>query len=122
MFSPSTAPRWKMATSTLRRAVPAASTVLLRNDGAKPRLTSASPPLRMKMRLEIMMTYLRWNSGAPSVSAVSCVTSFAFFNVSIRGVRDLALQHRLHQPITRGVQRLGGEGHSHALHLVLAPG
>ena len=36
MLSPSTAPRWKMAMSSLRR-VPAASAVRARNDGAQSR-------------------------------------------------------------------------------------
>src|SRR5687767_2067928 len=42
MFNPSTAPRWKIAISSLRRA-PAASTVRARNDGAKPSVTIANP-------------------------------------------------------------------------------
>ena len=36
------------------RSHSAAATVRVRNDGAKPRLTSARPPFRRKMRLEIM--------------------------------------------------------------------
>ncbi len=36
-----------------------------RNCGAKPRLTSASPPSFRKIRLEIMASYLLWNSGEP---------------------------------------------------------
>ena len=51
MFRPSAAPRWKIVTSTLRRLPPAAA-VRVRKPGAKPRLSSASPPFRSKTRLE----------------------------------------------------------------------
>src|SRR4051812_17470886 len=56
MFNPSTAPRWKIVMSTFRRVFAAASTVRVRNEGAKPRLTIAMPPFRMNTRREIMTT------------------------------------------------------------------
>ena len=57
MFKPSTAPRWKMAMSTFCLAAVTPATVLARNVGANPRLTSAIAPSLRKMRREIM-TYL----------------------------------------------------------------
>src|SRR4051812_35308148 len=56
MFSPSTAPRWKIVTSTFLRGVSAAAAVRARKAGAKPRLTSARPPFLRKMRREYI-----WN-------------------------------------------------------------
>ena len=53
MLRPSTAPRWKIVTSTLRRLPPAAA-VRVTNPGAKPRLSSAIPPSRSNTRLDIM--------------------------------------------------------------------
>jgi hypothetical protein len=58
MLSPSTAPRWNTVISTLRRAPPAASAVRARNDGAKPRLTSARLPFFRNTRRETIMTSL----------------------------------------------------------------
>jgi hypothetical protein len=53
MLSPSTAPRWKIATSTFLRAW-AACAVRAMNTGAKPRLTIARLPFLRKMRRVIM--------------------------------------------------------------------
>ncbi len=87
MFRPSTAPRWKIVTSTLRFGAPAAATVRARNSGAKPRLTSASPPSLRNTRREIMVPYLLWNSGEPSISASACGGVVAFATVAAVDLR-----------------------------------
>jgi hypothetical protein len=81
MFNPSTAPRWKIVTSTLRLGADSA-TARARNCGAKPRLTSASPPSFRNTRLEIMASYFLWNSGEPSTSASAWDVVVAFATVA----------------------------------------
>src|SRR5688572_32761910 len=57
MLRPSTAPRWKIATSSRFRAS-AASAARARNEGAKPSDSIAIPPDFTKMRLESMVCSL----------------------------------------------------------------
>ena len=107
MLRPSAAPRWKIATSTLRRVPPAAA-VARHQAGANPRLRNARPPLRSRTRREII-GYLRWNSGEPSASAAIVATSVPLASV-LRVPGDAAPPSRsraAHWRATGGVGRAG---------------
>ena len=104
MFSPSTAPRWKIVTSTFRRGA-RFGTARARNCGAKPRLTSASLPFFRKMRLEIMASYLLWNSGDRAPAQAPATTS-RLLRPSPRRLRDLAGERRGHQRVARHGRRV----------------
>src|SRR5580765_8146162 len=97
MFKPSTAPRWKMATSVFRRPVAAASTVRARNDGAKPSVTMASPPFRMKTRREIIrpLLFLEFRRAQHERRQLRYV--FCLAQRRRRGGGDVVLQHGSHQ-------------------------
>src|SRR2546422_1822264 len=57
---PSTAPRWKIAISSFARAErPWANAVRARNDGAKPRLTTANAPFLRNTRRDVIICDLR---------------------------------------------------------------
>ena len=121
MLRPSTAPRWKITTSTFDRA--ARDCASARADEEARRRAAAAPrararrPSRTSAACDRCMRHLLWNSGEPSTSAASLSTSVSLATRSSAVVpRDLralelrgqhgarlrrrrAVQHRREQPV-----------------------
>src|SRR6476469_10060048 len=92
MFSPSTAPRWKIVTSTLRTAS-AAAAVRARNAGANPRLTSARPPFLRKMRREYIgdLPFLELGRAQHQRDRLRCLLRLRYRRH--RRLREIAAEH-----------------------------
>src|SRR5436190_21299841 len=108
MLRPSTAPRWKIVTSTLRRGSTAA-TVRAMNCGAKPRLTNARPPFFRKMRRECMAALPFLELRGTEYERDGLRWLLRLCNRRLRGGGHIAAEHVFDQRVADD-ERVGGDG------------